>query len=81
MTEGQFIEVFVNAPLAICEARDPKGLYAKARNRQIKKFTGISAPYQLPLRPEIELRTDKLSITGTVEKIMKYLKALHVLNI
>ena len=58
LPEGRFIEVFVNAPLEVCEQRDPKGLYAKARAKQIKDFTGISAPYEAPSKPDVELRTD-----------------------
>jgi adenylylsulfate kinase len=54
-TEGDFVEVFVDTPLAVCEARDPKGLYKKARAGEIKHFTGISDPYESPLRPEIHL--------------------------
>jgi len=71
---GRFTEVFVNAPLEICEQRDPKGLYAKARAKEIKDFTGISAPYELPLNPEIELRTDQLSVAECVAKILDYLQ-------
>ena len=48
---GQFVEVFVNAPVEMCEQRDPKGLYAKARANEIKEFTGISAPYEAPAKP------------------------------
>ncbi|HZV32979.1 MAG TPA: adenylyl-sulfate kinase [Verrucomicrobiae bacterium] len=73
MTRDQFIEVFVNAPLAVCEQRDPKGLYAKARANQIKEFTGISAPYEVPPNPELELQTDKLSTRECVARIMQYL--------
>ncbi|MBI2949192.1 MAG: adenylyl-sulfate kinase, partial [Verrucomicrobia bacterium] len=62
LPEGKFIEVFVNASLEICEQRDPKGLYAKARANEIKEFTGISAPYEPPERPQIELHTDRLSV-------------------
>jgi bifunctional enzyme CysN/CysC len=72
-TANQFIEVYVNAPLAVCEDRDPKGLYAKARANQIKEFTGISAPYEEPLQPEIELRTDQLTVAESVARIMEYL--------
>jgi adenylyl-sulfate kinase len=71
---GRFIEVFVNAPIEICEQRDPKGLYAKARAKEIKDFTGISAPYEPPPKPEIELRTDQLSVTESVFKILDYLQ-------
>ncbi len=73
MQEGQFIEVYVNAPLQVCEERDPKGLYAKARTGQIKEFTGVSAPYEAPERPEIELHTDKLTTAESVAKIWDYL--------
>jgi adenylyl-sulfate kinase len=72
--EGQFVEVYVNAPLEVCEQRDPKGLYAKARANEIKEFTGISAPYEAPARPEVELRTDQLMPVESVGKILDYLK-------
>lgn len=74
MPEGRFIEVFVNAPLEICEQRDPKGLYAKARAKEIKEFTGISAPYEAPATAEIELRTDQLTVPESVAKILEYLQ-------
>lgn len=72
---GQFIEVYVNAPLAVCEQRDPKGLYARARAGEIKDFTGVSAPYEPPENPELELSTDKLTIAGSVDRILNYLAA------
>jgi len=62
LPSGRFVEVYLNAPLEVCERRDPKGLYARARAGQIQAFTGISAPYEPPLEPELELRTDKLTI-------------------
>jgi len=71
---GKFVEVYVNAPLEICEQRDPKGLYAKARAHQIKEFTGISAPYEAPLNPEVELRTDHLTVAESVARILEYLQ-------
>lgn len=55
---GAFLEVFVNAPLEVCEQRDPKGLYKKARAGEIRGFTGIDDPYEAPLAPEVECRTD-----------------------
>jgi adenylyl-sulfate kinase len=64
-----FAEVFVNAPLATCEQRDPKGLYHKARAGEIKSFTGIDAPYEPPLTPTLELRTDLESIDESLEKL------------
>ncbi len=74
---GRFIEVFVNAPLAVCEQRDVKGLYVKARAGEIKDFTGISAPYEPPLNPEIELPTDQLSAAESVGKVLAYLQFQH----
>jgi adenylyl-sulfate kinase len=59
---GRFFEVYINAPLAVCEQRDPKGLYARARAGELKEFTGISAPYEAPERPEVELRTDLVEV-------------------
>jgi len=67
----RFVEVYVNAPLEVCERRDPKGLYAKARAKQIKDFTGISAPYEPPLHPEIELRTDQLTVNECVARLLE----------
>jgi len=71
---GDFIEVYVNAPLSVCEERDPKNLYKKARRGEIPEFTGISAPYEPPLKPELEIRTDQLSVEESVEQILQYLK-------
>jgi len=71
---GRFVEVFVNAPLEVCEQRDPKGLYAKARANEIKEFTGISAPYEPPLSPEVELRTDQLTVAESVTRVLEYLQ-------
>jgi bifunctional enzyme CysN/CysC len=73
LTEGRFIEVYVNAPVAVCEQRDPKGLYAKARTGEIREFTGVSAPYEPPVNPDLELHTDKLSALESVAKILEYL--------
>jgi adenylyl-sulfate kinase len=78
MPPGTFIEVYVNAPVNVCEQRDPKGLYAKARANLIKDFTGISAPYETPLHPEIELRTDQLTVAESVARIIEYLNAEKV---
>ena len=72
MEPGQFVEVYVNAPLNVCESRDPKGLYAKARANEIKDFTGISAPYEAPAKPELELPTHMLSLQESVLKIVEY---------
>jgi adenylylsulfate kinase len=72
--EGEFIEVFVDASIETCELRDPKGLYKKARKGEIKDFTGIDAPYEVPEVPEIIVNTDKQSMEESVKTIMTYLK-------
>lgn len=72
---GRFIEVFVNAPLAVCEQRDVKGFYAKARAGLLPDFTGISAPYEPPSRPEIEIRTDQLSVAESVKALFDVVTA------
>jgi adenylylsulfate kinase len=74
MAEGDFIEVFVDCPLAVCEGRDPKGLYKKARAGEIPEFTGISAPYETPLNPEITLRTDRETEEESVLRLVTYLE-------
>src|SRR4051812_2438110 len=68
--EGKFIEVYLSAPLEVCERRDPKGLYAKARAGHLKEFTGISAPYEPPLKPELELHTEQSNIAHCVAAIL-----------
>jgi len=73
--EGEFIEVFVDTPLEVCEQRDPKGLYKKARAGDIPNFTGISAPYESPDSPEITLKTAETSIEKMVEDVIAELKA------
>ena len=72
--DGTFIEVFVDCPVDICETRDPKGMYKKARDGVIKDFTGISAPYEPPENPEIHLRTDRNSVSQCVDIMLAYLK-------
>lgn len=72
--EHEFIEVFVDTPLKVCEHRDVKGLYAKARKGEIVNFTGIDSPYEAPLSPSIHLKTDEESIEESVAKIMEYLE-------
>lgn len=68
-----FLEVWVDCPVEECEKRDPKGLYQKARKGEIKDFTGISAPYEEPLKPELHIRSDKETTEESVERIMKLL--------
>lgn len=72
---GDFIEVYVNAPLELCEQRDVKGLYKKARAGEIKQFTGIDDPYEFPLNPEVECRTDLESEEESAAKVLQALEA------
>ena len=71
---GNFVEVYVNAPIDVCEQRDLKGLYRKARAGQLAGFTGVDDPYEPPLRPEIECHTDRETVAESVDKIMRYLE-------
>ena len=68
-----FVEVFVNTPIEVCEARDPKGLYKKARAGEIKGFTGIDDPYEAPERAEIDLKTAEGSVADSVAKLIGWL--------
>jgi adenylylsulfate kinase len=76
---GNFIEVYVNAPLNVCEDRDVKGLYKRARSGEIKGFTGIDDPYEPPVNPEIECRTDLEDLDESVNKVFKRLQELNYL--
>lgn len=76
---GDFVEVFVNAPLNVCEERDVKGLYKKARTGEIKNFTGVSDPYEPPLNPEVECRTDLETLDESVGKVFATLAELGYL--
>ena len=69
----KFIEIFVKASIDTCEKRDPKGFYKKAKSGEIKEFTGISAPYEEPLNPEITLDADTMSIEEEVNAVLNYL--------
>jgi len=77
---GDFVEVFVNAPLAVCESRDVKGLYKKARAGEIKSFTGIDDPYEAPLNPEVECRTDLEELDESVNKVLGKLEELGYIS-
>jgi len=70
----RFIEIYTKAPLEVCEERDVKGLYAKARAGEIKEFTGISDPYEPPKSPELEIETDKQSPEESAQRILDYLE-------
>ena len=71
---GDFVELFVDCPIDVCEERDPKGLYKKALAGLIPEFTGISSPYEAPERPEIHLRTDREELQDSIGKITGYLR-------
>ena len=70
---GEFIEVFMDAPLETCESRDPKGLYKKARAGEIKHFTGIDSPYEVPSHPEIRLDTSRNTVEECINSLIAYL--------
>lgn len=69
-----FIEVFVNTPIEVCEERDEKGLYAKARRGEIKDFTGVNAPFEIPSSPDLEIDTSKESLNESVERIVLFVQ-------
>lgn len=73
--QGGFIEVYVDAPLAVCEGRDAKGLYRKARAGEIPEFTGISAPYEAPDNPELRIKTGEQKVAESVAQVIRYLEA------
>ncbi|HHY74230.1 MAG TPA: adenylyl-sulfate kinase [Bacillus bacterium] len=71
---GEFVEIYVKCTLEECEKRDPKGLYKKARNSEIKGFTGIDAPYEVPQAPELVVETDKESLKESVARVLHFLQ-------
>ena len=78
--DGEFIEVFLDTPLDVCEQRDPKGLYKKARAGEIKHFTGIDSDYQVPVNPEIRIDTNANSLEQSVQQLVAYLKDKQVIG-
>jgi adenylylsulfate kinase len=78
--KADFVEIYINAPIEICEARDVKGLYKKARTGEIKGFTGIDSPYEAPNNPDLEIQTQKMDIEESVEKIYDYIIKIIQLN-
>ena len=76
---GDFVEVYVSAPVEVCEERDVKGLYAKARTGEIKQFTGISDPYEPPLNPEVNCETHKETLEESVNKVIAKLEEMGYL--
>ena len=77
---AEFLEVFIDTPLEVCESRDPKGLYKKARAGEIKGFTGIDDPYEAPARPEVHIRTDKQPVEESAAQLVEALIARGVLR-
>ena len=75
MQDGDFVEVLVDCPLEVCEQRDVKGLYQKARAGQIPEFTGISAPYEAPLKPELTVKTGSQTVEQSAQQILGYLES------
>lgn len=80
LVSGQFIEVFVDTPLAICEARDPKGLYKKARAGELKNFTGIDSVYEAPEHPDIHLQGEQL-VTNLIEQLLDVLRGRAIIKL
>lgn len=80
LPEGQFIEVFVDADLSVCRDRDPKGLYAKADRGEIKQFTGIDSPYEIPEKPEVHIRAGEVSVAEAVNQLLAYLHEIGALQ-
>jgi adenylylsulfate kinase len=74
MNGTRFVEVYVNAPLDVCEGRDPKGLYEKARRGEIASFTGLDDPYEPPCCPDVECRTDRESVEASTKRVLFALK-------
>ena len=80
LEEGRFLEVYVSCSLEVCEQRDPKGMYAKARSGEIPEFTGISAPYEPPETPEIEVRTDRTTVEECGERVVGFLEKAEIIG-
>lgn len=80
MANGEFVEVFIDTPLEVCESRDPKGLYKKARAGEIPNFTGISSAFDIPESPELHIKTADQSIEKSVMQIVKYLQQKQIIS-
>jgi bifunctional enzyme CysN/CysC len=80
MPEGEFAEIFVDTPIEVAEARDPKGLYARARAGEIRNFTGVSSPYEPPAAPDLHLRTENATAEALAEQVIAWLEARRRLS-
>jgi bifunctional enzyme CysN/CysC len=78
--DREFVEIFVDTPLAIVEERDPKGLYKKARRGELKNFTGIDSPYEIPETPELHIRTEEHDAEQAAALIIEYLRSCGLLR-
>ena len=78
--DEDFMEVYMNSSLDVCEARDTKGLYARARRGEIKEFTGIDSPFEAPEHPDLELKTDEMTIPETIQKALDFVLQTIQLN-
>ena len=78
--DENFIEAYVNTPLEVCEARDPKGLYKKARSGEIRQFTGISDPFEAPTAPAVHVDTSELSVDQCVDRVLAHLQTEGVVG-
>ena len=79
VADGEFVEVHVDTPLHVAEARDVKGLYKRARRGELKDFTGIDSPYEAPVSPELRLTTVELTAEQSADKVIEQLRAMHLL--
>lgn len=77
LADGEFVEVYCNSPFEVCRARDPKGMYARAAQGLIPQFTGVSAPYEAPLSPELVLDTGHESVDASVQRLLSFVRARH----
>lgn len=80
LPEGEFVEVFVDASLEVCKERDPKGLYEKALRGEIKQFTGIDSPYEVPEHPELNIQAGSISVAEAVNQLLAYLDSSGALK-
>ena len=80
LEDGEFVEIFVDTPLEICEQRDPKGLYKKARAGEIKNFTGLDSPYEAPHNPQVHIKNDGVTVQEVCTQIVNYLVVKGYIN-
>jgi bifunctional enzyme CysN/CysC len=80
VADGEFIEVFVDTPIDVAESRDPKGLYVKARRGELKNFTGVDSPYEVPEQPELRLDTTRLTAEDSAQEILRYLERMGIVG-